>query len=88
MIFAICIIISVLVLWDRLPTETVDALSLEVFNAKLDMTLRNLVSWKVSLCMAEELELDGLKGAFQPKTLYVLWKLLPSIAQISLVLTV
>lgn len=72
MIFAICMIISVLVLWDRLPTETVDASSLEVFKAKLDMALRNQVWWKVSLCIAEGLQLDGLKGAFQPKTLYVL----------------
>lgn len=65
-------IIGVLVLWYRLHTENVDASSLEAFKAKLDIGLRNLVLWKVSLCMAEGLEVDGLKEAFQPKTLHVL----------------
>jgi len=32
--------------WDRLPREIVDAPSLEVFKARLDETLSNLVWWK------------------------------------------
>lgn len=62
-------VISVLVLWDTSAKETVDTSSLEVFKAELDMTLRSLLLWKVSLCMAEGLEVDGLKVAFRPKTL-------------------
>jgi len=46
--------------WNRLPTEAVDAPSLEVFKARLDAALRNLVLWKVSLPMVEGLELDDL----------------------------
>jgi len=33
----------------RLPREAVDAPSLEVFKAKLDQALSNLIWWKVSL---------------------------------------
>jgi len=43
---------------------------LEVFKARLDGALSNLVWWKVSLPMAGELELDGLQGPFQPKPFY------------------
>ena len=46
--------------WNRLPREVVDAPSLEVFKARLDGALSNLVWWKVSLSMAEGLELDDL----------------------------
>ena len=46
--------------WHRLPREAVDAPSLEVFRARLDGALGNLVLWKVSLTMAEGLELNGL----------------------------
>ena len=46
--------------WHRLPREVVDAPSLEVFKARLDGALSNLVYWKVSLPMAGGLELDGL----------------------------
>jgi len=49
-----------------LPTEVVD----EVFKARLDGALSNLVWWKVSLLMAGGLELDALLGPFQPKPLY------------------
>jgi len=38
--------------WNRLPREVVNAPFLDVFKARLDGTLRNLVSWKVSLPMA------------------------------------
>jgi len=38
--------------WNRFPREVVDASSLEVFKARSDGTLSNLVWWKVSLPMA------------------------------------
>jgi len=38
--------------WPRLSRETVAARSLEVFKARLDGALSNLVWWKVSLPMA------------------------------------
>jgi len=40
--------------------EALDAPLLEVFKARLDGALRNLVWWKVSLPMAGELEPDDL----------------------------
>ena len=42
--------------WHRLPREGVAAPSLEVFKARLDGALSNLVRWKVSLVMARGLE--------------------------------
>jgi len=38
--------------WNRLPGEAVDAPSMEVFKAKLDGALSNMVLWKVSLLLA------------------------------------
>jgi len=38
--------------WNRLLREAVAARSLEVFRARLDGALSNLVWWKVSLPMA------------------------------------
>jgi len=46
--------------WNRLPSEVVAAPFLEVFKARLDGALSNLVWWKLSLSMAEGLELDDL----------------------------
>ena len=46
--------------WNRLPREAVAAPSLEVFKARLDGALSNLVLWKVSLPMAGGLELGDL----------------------------
>ena len=46
--------------WNRLPREVVDAPSLEVFKARLDEALSNLIQWKVALPMAGGLELDHL----------------------------
>jgi len=46
--------------WHRLPREAVAAPSLEVFKARLDRALSNLVWWKVSLLLAGGLELDDL----------------------------
>ena len=45
---------------NRSPREVVDAPSLEVFKARLDGALGNLVWWEVSLPMAGELELSDL----------------------------
>jgi len=42
--------------WNRLPREAVDVPSLEVFKARLDGALSNLVEWKMSLIMAGGLE--------------------------------
>jgi len=44
----------------RLPREAVDAPSLEVFKARLDEALNNLVLWKVSLPTAGMSELGDL----------------------------
>jgi len=44
--------------WIRLPRECVGVSSLEVFTARLDGALSNVISWKVSLPMAGGLELD------------------------------
>jgi len=46
--------------WNRLPREVVGPPSLEVFKARLDGALSNLVWWKTSLPMAGGLELGGL----------------------------
>ena len=46
--------------WNRLPSEVVNALSVEAFEARLDGALSNLVWREVSLPVAGELELDDL----------------------------
>jgi len=49
--------------WHRLPREAVDAPCLEVFKARLDGALGNLIQWKVSMPMegkGGEMELDDL----------------------------
>ena len=46
--------------WNRLPREVLDSPSLEVFKARLDETLSNMVWWKVSLPMAWVLELEDI----------------------------
>ena len=46
--------------WSRLPRETVDAQSLEMFKARLDGALSNLVWWEVSLPLVGDLKLDGV----------------------------
>jgi len=51
---------------NRLPREHVDAPSLEVFKARLDGALSNLVYWKVLLHVAGGLELDDLMVPFNP----------------------
>ena len=47
-----------------------DVSSLDVFKAELVGALGSLVQWKVSLSTAEGVELEGLKGPFQPKLPY------------------
>ena len=56
--------------WNTLPREVVDALSLEIFKARLDGALSNLVEREMTLPIAGGLELDDLKGPFQPKPFY------------------
>jgi len=46
--------------WNRFPREVVDPPTLEVFKARLDGALSNLVQWKVSLPMPGVLKLDDL----------------------------
>jgi len=46
--------------WNRLPREAVAAPSLEVFKARLDRALSNMVWWKVSLLMAGALDPDDI----------------------------
>ena len=47
-----------------------DAPPVEAFKARLDGALSNLVQREVSLSIATELELEDLKGPFQPKPFY------------------
>jgi len=48
------------------PRAVVAASSLELFKARLDGALSNLVEWKMSLPMAGGSELDDLSSPFQP----------------------
>jgi len=52
--------------WNRLRREAVAAPSLEVFKARLDGALSNLVWWKMSLVMAGGLELMIFKVPSNP----------------------
>lgn len=38
--------------WNRLPREAVDVPTVEVFEARVDKALRNLVQWEMSLPLA------------------------------------
>ena len=53
--------------WTRLPSQVVGAPYLEAFKARLDGAFGNPVQRKVFLHIAGGLELDDLKGPFQPK---------------------
>jgi len=44
--------------WNRLPKEAVDAPSLQAFKARLDVALGSLGWWLVTLHIAGELKLD------------------------------
>ena len=52
--------------WNRLPKDVVDALLLEAFKARLDVALGSLVWWLAALHIAGGLKLDGHCGPFQP----------------------
>ena len=56
--------------WNRLPTEVVDAPSLEAFKARLDVALSSLVWWLAALHIAGRLKLDDYCGPFQPRPFY------------------
>ena len=56
--------------WNRLPKEVVDAPSLEAFKARLDVALGSLVWWLATLHIAGELKLDDHCGPFQPRPFY------------------
>ena len=50
--------------WNRLPKEVVDALSLEAFKARLDVALGSLVWWLATLHIAGGLKVDDHCGPF------------------------
>ena len=52
-----------------LPSEVVNAPSLEAFKARLDGALSNLVWREVPLSTAGGLELDDLKGSYPAQTI-------------------
>jgi len=54
--------------WNRLPKEVVDAPSLEAFKARLDVALGSLVWWLTTLHIAGGLKLDEHCGPFPPRT--------------------
>ena len=60
----------VVVHWNRLPKEVVDAPSLEAFKARLDVALGSLVWWLATLHIAGGLKLNDHCGPFQPRPLY------------------
>ena len=53
--------------WNRLPKEVVDASSLEAFKARLDVALGSLVWWLATLHIAKGLKLNDHCGPFQPR---------------------
>ena len=55
--------------WNRLPKEVVDAPSLEAFKARLDVAQGSLVWW-LTLYIAGGLKLDDHCGPFQPRPFY------------------
>ena len=55
-----CFTEIVLSCWHRLPTEAVDAPSLEVFKARLDGALGSLSWWMAALPVLRMLKQDGL----------------------------
>jgi len=55
--------------WNRLPKEAVDAPSLDVFKARLDVALGSLVCWLATLHIGG-LQLHDPRGPFQPRPFY------------------
>ena len=60
----------VVMYWNRLPKEAVDAPSLEAFKARLDVALGSLVCWLATLHIAGGLKLDDHCGPFQLRPFY------------------
>ena len=60
----------VLMHWNRLTKDVVDASPLEVFKARLDVALGSLVWWLVVLHIAGGLKLGEHCGPFQPSPFY------------------
>ena len=56
--------------WNRLPNEAVDAPSLEALKARLDVALGSLVWWLATLHIAGGLKLNDHCGPFQPRPFY------------------
>ena len=56
--------------WNRLPKEVVDAPSLQAFKARLDVALGSLVWWLATLHTAGGLKLNDHCGPFQPRPFY------------------
>ena len=54
---------------NRLPSEAVDVLSLEMFRVRLDGALGSMIWWKLSLALARGLELYCLKVPSNPVVL-------------------
>ena len=60
--------------WNRLPKEAVDAPSLEAFKARLDVALGSLLCWLATLHIAGRgLERDDHCGPLQPRLLILSW---------------
>ena len=57
----------VVIHWNRLPKEAVDAPSLEAFKARLDVALGSLVWWLATLHTAGGLKLNDHCGPLQPR---------------------
>ena len=56
--------------WNRLPSEVVDAPSLDAFKAGLDVALGSPVWWLATLHIAGVLKLDDHCCPFQPRPFY------------------
>ena len=56
--------------WNRLPKEAVDAPCLEAFRTRLDVALGSLVWWLATLPIGGGLKLDDHCGPFQPTPFY------------------
>jgi len=56
--------------WNRLTKEVVDAPSLQAFKARLDVALGSLVWWLVTLHVVGGLKRNDHCGPFQPRPFY------------------
>ena len=65
-----CFTQRVVMHWNRLPKEAVDAPFLEAFKARLDVALGSLVWWLATLHTAGRLKLNDHCGPFQPRPFY------------------